>query len=352
MTQAQPDVEYEVIIAGASFGGLAVAARLRGKRVLLLDRKPIGVHPTSACGTVLRSLQALGLEQAAQQVHHEVILHTPHRVITYPVADAQCVVDYALLCRLLRERGDAEFLQTPVLGLERGGVRTEQGVFRGRFLVDATGWRAVLASSLRPGLVRPEHLSLGIETVVPHRQEGLHFWLGAWGRSDEIGWVFPAGEVSHVGVARYRGSGSLRATLGRFLAGLGFECGEVYGGPIPSTLRPAMIDDLFLVGDSAGHCLPTTGEGIRAALFFGTHLGDLLRATLEGRLKPEAARAAYRELVRGRRRAYGILKGLQDVFSRAPVPLLEMSVHLLETTGIHRHVFGRYYRGLVFSTIR
>ena len=33
---------YDALIAGASFAGLAVAAQLRGKRVLLLDCKPLG----------------------------------------------------------------------------------------------------------------------------------------------------------------------------------------------------------------------------------------------------------------------------------------------------------------------
>jgi len=39
-TRMEPFVTYNVIIAGASFAGLAVAAQLRGKRVLLLDFRP------------------------------------------------------------------------------------------------------------------------------------------------------------------------------------------------------------------------------------------------------------------------------------------------------------------------
>ena len=347
MEKQADGAEYDVIIAGASFAGLAVAAPLRGKRVLLLDRKPVGTHPTSACGTTLHALQALGLEEAVQQVHHEVTLHTPQRSVTYPATHTQCVLDYPLLCRLLRERGDAEFLQTPALGLEQGGVRTSQGIFRAKFLVDATGWRATLASSLRPDLVRADHLSVGIETVIPHRREGLHFWAGlSERRAIDIGWVFPAGDVSHVGVARYTGNSSLRDTLDRFLAEQGLECGEVYGGAIPAALRPATVDDLFLVGDAAGHCLPTTGEGIRAALFFGTHLGRLLNATLEGRMTPEAARAFYRGLVEQRRRAYGWLRGMQGLIMRMPMPLLSEGLRLAELTTLYQPVFRRYYGGL------
>ncbi len=50
---------YDVVIAGASFAGLAVASQLRGCRVLLVDRKPVGTGQTSACGTTLRLMERL-----------------------------------------------------------------------------------------------------------------------------------------------------------------------------------------------------------------------------------------------------------------------------------------------------
>ena len=39
-------MDYEVIIAGASFSGLAAAKALVGKRVLLVDPKPTGTGQT------------------------------------------------------------------------------------------------------------------------------------------------------------------------------------------------------------------------------------------------------------------------------------------------------------------
>ena len=39
---------------------------------------------------------------------------------------------------------------------------------------------------------------------------------------------------------------------------------------------------MFFAGDSAGHCLPLTAEGIRTALYFGLACGRELRAVLEG----------------------------------------------------------------------
>src|SRR5262249_13761414 len=56
------------------------------------------------------------------------------------------------------------------------------------------------------------------------------------------------------------------------------------GNWIPHRLRPAAEDGVFFAGDSAGHCLPLTAEGIRTAFYFGIACGRELRAALDGRL--------------------------------------------------------------------
>ena len=65
---------YDVVIAGASFAGLATALQLRG-RVLVLDHQPVGAGQTSACGTTLSALAALGAGHTVQQVHRDLVLH-------------------------------------------------------------------------------------------------------------------------------------------------------------------------------------------------------------------------------------------------------------------------------------
>jgi digeranylgeranylglycerophospholipid reductase len=54
------------------------------------------------------------------------------------------------------------------------------------------------------------------------------------------------------------------------------------GNWIPHQLRPAVEDGVFFVGDSAGHCLPLTAEGIRTALYFGLACGRELREVCAG----------------------------------------------------------------------
>ena len=67
------------------------------------------------------------------------------------------------------------------------------------------------------------------------------------------------------------------------------------GNWIPHRLRPATEDGVFFVGDSAGHCLPLTAEGIRTALYFGVACGRELRAVLDGRQDLAAALRRYHE---------------------------------------------------------
>ena len=49
------------------------------------------------------------------------------------------------------------------------------------------------------------------------------------------------------------------------------------GNWFPHQLRPAVEDGVFFVGDSAGHCFPLSGEGIRTAFYFGIACGRELR---------------------------------------------------------------------------
>ena len=77
------------------------------------------------------------------------------------------------------------------------------------------------------------------------------------------------------------------------LAGeLGLPPDGYQGNWIPHQLRPAVEDGVFFAGDSAGHCLPLTAEGIRTALYFGLACGRELRAVLDGRRTREQALAA------------------------------------------------------------
>ncbi|NOZ51255.1 MAG: NAD(P)/FAD-dependent oxidoreductase [Chloroflexi bacterium] len=337
---------YDVIIAGASFAGLAVAAQLGGKRVLLLDRKPIGAGQTSACGTLVSTLESLGLQASIRQVHKRLVLHTAERIFAYPVAKQPfCTFDYAHLCRLLRSQSDAEFLQAPALALEQHGVQTPQGTFAGDIVVDATGWRAALAVRRFPGLIRDDRLNFGLETSAHYQDDGLHFWYDPGSILPQgVAWAFPAGDHTRVGVGSYAGETRLKNVLDDFLGGMNLGSNGFHGGYFPHALRPPLVDNVFLVGDAAGQCLALTGEGIRPALFFGTHLGVLLRRLLAEELDLQAVQQRYRTLVEHRRWGYEWLCRAQRMLPRLPLPVLKVMMGFMEQPIVFDQVIKVYTR--------
>ena len=75
------------------------------------------------------------------------------------------------------------------------------------------------------------------------------------------------------------------------------------GNWFPHALRPAAEDGVFFAGDSAGHCFPLSGEGIRTAFYFGIACGRELRGVLAGEATRErGARRLRRVLGRRTRR--------------------------------------------------
>ena len=55
---------------------------------------------------------------------------------------------------------------------------------------------------------------------------------------------------------------------------------------------------MFFAGDSAGHCFPLSGEGIRTAFYFGIAAGRELRAVLAGERTRDQALRRYAALQR------------------------------------------------------
>lgn len=183
---------YDVIIAGGSFAGLAVASRIRG-RTLLIEPHGIGEHQTSACGTLLGVPQRLGLMKSVLQVHRELVLHARTSTTIVDVSENPfCTVDYQTFCQGMATAAQSEILRARVLYLNGRKVITDRGTFTGEILVDASGWRTVLKP--RGTLKRQQkRMNFGIETVTPRRGEKLCFWFDPPGFPGGIGWFFPIG---------------------------------------------------------------------------------------------------------------------------------------------------------------
>lgn len=318
-------MDYDVIIAGGSFGGLAAAAQLRGRRVLLIEPHPIGAVQSSACGTLLAVLEITDTLESLLQIHDYFTLHLHNRLIEYSLPYPFCTFDYRAFCCRLLEQCEVEILPASALGHRGHLVHTTRGVFEAEILIDATGWRAALSTGSQAQAQPHQGKSFGLETVIPVSEEGLHFYYDSARMGlHNVGWLFPTGATSRAGFASYQGHTRLNQALTTFLRQrFGQSPDGRHGGYFPYRRQPATSGKVFRVGDTAGQCLPFTGEGIRPALFFGARAGRLARRVLEGEMCLDDALAAYRKLAANRRQAHILLLAAQKVFPALPMSWIE-----------------------------
>ena len=289
--------DYDVLICGASFSGLAVARELAGAvrpdgspaRVLMLDRYEVGERQTSACGIPTGWLEALDLMGSHRQTFPELVVTTPHGTSRWPLPWTFSTFDYPELCSLLRAQSDCEFETAKVDGRSGQTVHTDRGDLTAPLIVDALGWRRVLGGG---GFQPPDApLSRGLEVHPTGSGADLAIWIDREIVPAGYGWSFPAGEELRIGVGSFDPRFHVKDNTVKLAEDLGSEAVRYQGNWIPHRLRPAVEDGIFFCGDSAGHCLPLTAEGIRTAFYFGIACGRELRDVVGGgRTREEALR--------------------------------------------------------------
>jgi flavin-dependent dehydrogenase len=304
-------MEYDAVIVGGSFAGLAVASELKDYKVLLIDRKPIGTRRTSACGTVHSFAKRIGCEESVLRVFSEGVLYTPSDEIISKLAEPFCTFDYFKFCNALKDGGNFDFLIANARGVEKSSVITSRGSFRGRTIVDCSGWQAVLASSIDSSFVDMRKLFLGIETNAKVKEDRLAFYIDPGVVRNGMAWVFSTGEEARVGLGRYGEGGNLMPELRAFLGRFGKKLGALNGNCIPTKLREPIVGNIFLVGDSAGQALPFTAEGIRKSLIYGKKCGAVIRSIADGRVDLKAGLEEYREFVMKSKVYYRLMRAMQ-----------------------------------------
>jgi menaquinone-9 beta-reductase len=299
--------DADVLICGASFAGLTVARELRstGARVLVLDRYEIGERQTSACAAPTEWLRNLGLEASIRQTFDSLLVHTPAVArARWPLPFSFSTFDYRQLCDLLWEQsGEAEFETAKVIDRTGFEVRTDRGSVTAPLIVDALGWRRVLGpgDNFQP----PEGpLSRGLEVHPSGAGEDLELWIDPRYVDAGYGWSFPARDELRIGVGSFDPHDPVKQPTLRLVEDVAASPDGYQGNWIPHRIRPATEDGVFFAGDSAGHCLPLTAEGIRTAFYFGIALGRELRAVAEGRQDRAAALERYHAFSRAHRWKY------------------------------------------------
>jgi flavin-dependent dehydrogenase len=342
------DERADVVICGASFAGLAVARELAGAGadVLVVDRYEIGERATSACAAPTPWLHAMGVERAIRQEIPCMAFHTPHGSARFRLPWSWSSFDYRELCHALWEQTDARFEIATVLGREEDGaspsatpaarrarrrppaermpqaplpatIRTDRGEIGAPLIVDALGWRRVLAPG--PNVQPPEAaISRGLE-VHPHGGgTDLDIWIDRSLVRHGYAWSVPADGEQRVGVGSYEPRDHVKEPTVEIARRLDVDPVRYQGNWFPHRLRAATEDGMFFAGDSAGHCFPLSGEGIRTAFYFGIACGRELRAVLDGAKTRDEALREYAAFSRGHAPAFAWALALQRAIPRIP----------------------------------
>jgi menaquinone-9 beta-reductase len=343
--------DYDVLVCGGSFAGLAVARELAGSgaRMLIVDRYEVGERQTSACAAPTGWLGAMGVGAAIRQTFDTLVINTPHTAARFRLPWTFSTFDSRELCRLLFDQCDAEFETATVErrlassnGAEGITVETDRGTLSAPLVVDALGWKRVLGGL---GYQPPEAaLSRGLE-VHPHGSgDELEIWIDRSYVPAGYSWSFPAADEVRVGVGSFDPRFHVKEPTVRLADDLERDAVRFQGNWIPHRLRPATGEGVFFVGDSAGHCLPLTAEGIRTAFYFGIACGRELRAVIDGRLSREEALRRYAEFSDSHAWQYEWMLRVQKAVPRVPPRLLAVSLRAMEQGSFVDWSFGHYLR--------
>jgi flavin-dependent dehydrogenase len=344
------DASHDVLICGASFAGLAIARELAGSGadVMIVDRYEIGERQTSACGIPTEWLVRLGLMDCERQRFDTLVMHTPHGDARYRLPWTFSTFDYRELCQLLWRDCDARFETAKVNGRAAApgadgaiAIETDRGTISAPLVIDALGWRRLLASG--DGFQPPDApLSRGLEVHPEGGAEDLEIWIDRRYVPAGYGWSFPAGEETRIGVGSFDPRFHVRQTTELLASDLDRDRVRYQGNWIPHKLRRATEGGVFFAGDSAGHCLPLSAEGIRTALYFGIALGRELRGVVEGRQSREQAAAAYAEFHDSHEWKFRWLLRVQKLIPRVPPRLLGPAIRLMGSRRFIDWSFSHY----------
>jgi flavin-dependent dehydrogenase len=341
--------DYDVLICGASFAGLAAARELAGAvrpdgsraRILMVDRYEVGERQTSACGIPTTWLEALDLMGSHRQAFDELVVTTPYGTSRWPLPWTFSTFDYPSLCALLFEQSDCDFETAKVHGRTGDTVHTDRGDLTAPLIVDALGWRRMLARG--EGFQPPDApLSRGLEVHPNGRSGDLAVWIDRKIVPAGYGWSFPAGDELRIGVGSFDPRFHVKDNTVKLAEGLGSDAVRYQGNWIPHKLRPAIEDGVFFAGDSAGHCLPLTAEGIRTALYFGIACGREMRLALAGGQTREQALRRYGAFSDSHEWKYRWILRAQHIVPRVWPPALHGVVGAMRMRRLTDWAFDHY----------
>ena len=311
--------DYDVVVVGAGFAGLACARRAaeRDLSVLVLERQSEPGERIHTTGILVKEAWEEWAAPASlvRRIQRVRVYDPSHRFVElerdsyfFMATDTAGLLRH-LVDETLRSGAEIRFgapyegvVSTAAAGPTRGSMRGSMrdsipltlagsGAASGvtcRFLVGADGARSRVAESF--GLDRNRRLLKGVEwEYEPRDGDGdcLHCFIDPECAPGYIGWVVPGVGATQVGLALHR---DRRADMRRFSAKIdglfglsGRRVLEKRGGVIPigGLLRNFHADRVLLVGDAAGMVSPLTAGGIHQAYRFGKLAADAIADHLD-----------------------------------------------------------------------
>ena len=307
--------DYDLVVVGAGFAGLACARRAaeRDLSVLVLERQSEPGERIHTTGILVKEAWEEWAAPASlvRRIQRVRVYDPSHRFVElerdsyfFMATDTAGLLRH-LVDETLRSGAEIRFgapyegvVSTAAAGPMRGSMRDSipltlagSGAASGvtcRFLVGADGARSRVAESF--GLDRNRQLLKGVEwEYEPRDGDGdcLHCFIDPECAPGYIGWVVPGVGATQVGLALHR---NRRADMRRFSAKIdglfglsGRRVLEKRGGVIPigGLLRNFHADRVLLVGDAAGMVSPLTAGGIHQAYRFGKLAADAIADHLD-----------------------------------------------------------------------
>jgi len=281
---------FDVIVVGCGPAGASAAraAALKGRRVMIVDRRrSVGV-PSRCAGYVPDWLRPItGFDDGAVLQRADGIRLIAQDGRSREVVAPGYILDRSRFDKTLAIHAlEAGADLANALVLSRNGGRVvirRNGVeasFSAEAIIGADGPASLIGRSIRTGPGRPRVMATLQYEVGLRTQEA---WAEYYhlGRND-TGWFVPCGRTAHVGVGIWkRGARRLRSRLASLMGQLAAD-GRIHadgilsasGGLLP-ILKPGPVcsRDVLLAGDAGGLSDPFSGAGIAAAVVSGDYAG-------------------------------------------------------------------------------
>ena len=295
MAETSLSEAYDIVVVGAGPAGssAAGAAARKGPTVLLIDRRPrIGIpvqcaelvsqwitrYASFTPDCIVQATETMVTHLLDSDFHdktHE--MKSPGYMLDRSLFDQELTLDAVSAGAKLLTETRAIGLSNRELLIDRGGKKV---TLRPKVIVGADGVHSLIGRwSGLPPMKKMVALQVEVFNPVIRRQAEVFFHRDYEGG---YAWFFPKGKRANIGlgIAPSR-IPHLSRLLDRFLDYLvetgrlpGVDILRKTGGSIPAERpRQAVLKNVLLVGDAAGHAHPITGAGILNAVVGGRIAG-------------------------------------------------------------------------------